>query len=200
MALRLYLLPVVHLTTPRHEVPKYLPHRFSPPLPGLEGVVWSWATYLLQDVGLAVADTTTAQHNLLNAQTDVLAVPLNLSNTFNTTVRDRIRTLFDGWKIPSSWVVTGMTYRVVLRTMLNIWQFHNRYVGHTGTVLFGAGITLDTTWSQLATEVQDGLTTAAASMNLDSSGLIATTTVRQILKSIADQLGDIPYTIGPMTI
>lgn len=201
MALRLYLLPVVHLTSPvPYEVPKYLPHRFSPPLSGLEGVVWSWETYLLQDVGMAVAEVSTAQHTLLAAQSDVISVPVNLDSTIAQNVRNNIRAQLDLWLIPSAWVITGMSYRIICRTLLNIWQFHNRYVGSTGVRLFDGSLILATQWQAIPVAVQDGLLAAAASMNLNTSGLTPTTTVGQILKSLADQLGDIPYTIGPLTI
>ena len=72
---RLYILPVVHLTNPVYNVPKYLPHRFNPALSGLEGVAWAWVTYSLEDVGIIAADVTTAQDTLLAGRVDVLAVP-----------------------------------------------------------------------------------------------------------------------------
>src|SRR3990172_8132405 len=43
----LYLIPIVQGAPPGggpYLCPKYLHHRFNPPLPGLEDVAWTWAT------------------------------------------------------------------------------------------------------------------------------------------------------------
>lgn len=200
MALRLYFIPVIHLTTEKYEVPKYLPHRFNAATSGLEGLAWSWATYLLGDTGLIASDTATAQHNILNAQTDVIALPTNLDSTLTQAARDKARNLLEGWNVPALWIQTGMTYRAALRTLMNIWQFHNRYVGRFARKLFDGSISLDMTVSQMSQGVRNDLQTAAESLNLDYSAVTGATTIRQLLKGVSDQLGDVPYSIGGVTI
>ncbi len=188
MTQRLYVLPVVHLTTPNHNVPKYLPHRFNPAMAGLEGVRWAWQTYLLDDLGVLVADVTTAQNTLLSGQSDVLVVPTNLDSTVpNTTTRNRIRTLLEAAGVPGTWVNTGMVYRTIVRSVLGCCQYHNRLVGLAQRRLFDGSVNLDMTVGQLPAGIRDRLQGAADGLGLDYSWVTASTTLRTLFKGMGDQ-------------
>ena len=200
---RLYLLPIVHVPLDgggTYNCPKYLQHRFNPAISGLETVRYAWETYLLEDVGLAAAETNGAQHTLLASQLDVIALPENLDNLIQATAVARVRDYLDVMNVPANWIVSGMTFRSALRTLLNIWQLHNRYVGMVGKKLFDGTIRLNDTVADIPQRYRDDLRSAAESIGLDYSGVTTSTTIRQLFKMLADQLGDRPYTIGSVTI
>jgi hypothetical protein len=200
MALRLYFVPVVHVAVPRYECPKYFPHRFNPPTAGLENVSHAWTTYLLEDVGLIAADVTTAQHSIVAAQTDVIALPVNLDVTLNAGAVNAAQAALEGWNVPANWVTTGMTYRQVVRTVVRMWRFHARMVAMSNGRLFDGTVTLSTALASLPLAARNRLKSVADSYGLDYSGVTNATTVRQLLKAMADQFADDPVTLGGLTI
>lgn len=187
MTLQLYIIPIVHLTNPVYIVPKYLPHRFNPPITGLEGVRWAWLTYLLEDNGIIVADVSDTQNTLLTDQADVLLIPLLDNIIQNTTARNRVRSVLETANIPGTWVNTGMTYRSVLRIVLGLFQYHNRLVAIIQRRVFDGSINLDMTVNQIPSNVRDRLQEAADGLGLDYSWVTGATTIRQLLKGMGDQ-------------
>lgn len=205
MAIRAYFIPITKIIFDgggSHNCPKYFWHRFNPepPLAGLESVTHSWETYLLEDVGLIVADVDNVTHTLLAGQLDVLALPLNLDGTITLAAVNTVKNFLEAVNVPAGWVTNGMTYRAALRTLLNIWQLHSRYVGTVGKKLFGGSIHLNDTVADIPQRYRDDLRAAAESMGLDFSAITPATTIRQLLKGVADQLGNIEYKIGPLAI
>jgi len=188
MTVHLYVLPVLHLVDPNYNVPKYLPHRFNPALVGLENVPWAWETYLLEDIALLIADVTDPQHTLLSGQADVIAVP-PLDNTIaNATARNRVRTVLEAASIPAGWVSVGMTYRQVVRLVICMFQFHNRLVARLQRRLFDSSVNLDMTVSQIPEGTRTWLQDVAGEFGLDYSGVTGSTTLRDLLKLLADQM------------
>ena len=200
MAVRLYFLPVEHLTAPAYEIPKYVPHRHRAATTGLEGLVWAWVTYLLEDVGLLAADVTPAQHTILNGQSDVIAVPVNLDTTLSAGAVTVAQTQLETWRIPNAWVSTALTYREVLRTIYAMWRVHNRYVGRTEGRLFGGAVTLDTTLGELPAAARQRLADAASDFGVDTSAATGATTLRQALKAFADQVADQTFQVGTVEV
>lgn len=202
MSWRLYIVPVTKIIpAPGREftAPSYFYGRKTAGLAGMEGVVWAWERYVWESNGLVAADTSDAQHALLVAQTDVIAVPGLDTNIPNATVRNRVRNLLEAGNIPGSWVNTGMSYRTVIRTVLGIFRFHGRFVSKGGRV-FAGGVTLDTTISQLPAQAVTRLQEAATELGIDYSWVTGTTTMRQLLKGMADLFGTMQYQIGGVAI
>ena len=151
---------------------------------------WSGMDYGPESVFLLAIDVTTEQHNALSAQTDVLAVPA-LDNTVSAVALPTVQAKLEAMNIPSEWVDTGITYRRVLRTVVKIIQFAQRYYGMfhgANDRLFGSGVTLDTQWNQLSPGARARVRAAADSLGLDYSGVTNTMTLRQILRLVGDQL------------
>jgi hypothetical protein len=202
MMWRIYIVPIEHIDLgPGKEfaAPKYFFGRLTNGLSGMEGVVWAWERYVWENHGVVAADVSDAQHALVSAQTDVIAVPALDDVIPNASARNRVRSILEAGNIPGSWVATGMSYRVVLRTVLNVFQFFNRYVAKGGRV-FVTGITLDTTISQLPAIAVTRLQETAAEFGLDTSAVTGATTLRQVFKGLADQFGDVARQIGGMVI
>jgi hypothetical protein len=181
MTVRLYIIPVVHLTNPVYNVPAYLPHRFNPALAGLEGVPWAWTTYLLEDWGMIIADTTAVQNTLLDAQAGTFPVA-NLDATIpNTSTRNRIRNTLEAGYIPGTWINTNMVYRNVLRALAGMIDFHNRFVGITSDRFFKGGITLSTTVGQLTAAQKAAFILAAQELGVNYASVTDATTLRTVL-------------------
>ena len=179
--------------------PKYFYGRLTTGLAGMEGIRWYWERFVWENHGIVAADVTDAQHALISAQTDVIAIPALDSTIPNATARNRVRNILEAGNIPGTWVTVGMTYRQIVRTVLSIWRFANRYISKGGWIFIG-GITLDTTWAEIPAAAQQRLRDAAVEFGLDYSGVTGTTTIRQLLKGMADQFGDVEYQIGGVVI
>lgn len=201
MSVELYLIPVVHpeISPGRYaNAPKYLRTRFDPNNvePGLEDVAWAWTTYLLEDTGLLIAEVTPSQNNQLSGHSDVLHVP-PLDNTINNTnQRSIVRNALEDSFIPAHWVNVGMTYREIIRTVLHIFEFHGRAVAiNQGPLFRGDTLNLDLTVGDIPLGKVQALQQAADEFELDYSSVTNDTTIRQLLKVLADQFEDVSFGI-----
>ena len=199
MSVELYLIPITHLSLGgggSYNVPKYLPHRFNPAEPGLEGVRWAWVTYLLEDIGFIIADVTTAQDSQLSGYSDVLVIPPLDNQITKVPQRKRVRAALEDVMIPGLWIDVGMTYREIVRTVLNLFSFHGRFVALIQGRVFDGSLDLDMTVGDIPQAKRDKLQEAADGFGLDYSGVTGATTIRQLLKGMADQFADEPYRIA----
>jgi len=130
----------------------------------------------------------------------VTKIPDNLDNAIGgalTTVQNALETR----KIPANWVTNVMTYRFVVRKVLAVFRFMQRFVGVTQVMsaFLSGTVTLDTTFADLSATNRQRLLDTAASLNLDTSGFTGASTLRQILKGVADQM-DTGLTLGRLAI
>lgn len=165
---------------------------------GLDITGWAAMDYGFEALFLVKADLTAAQRTALSAQTDVLVVPTNLDSTVSAAAINRIQTTLEAANLPAEWVTTSITYRQVLRRVRRIISFMQRWQGLFGDRVFVNGITLDTRWNQLSTETQQRLRAVAQDLNLDASSITNNSTLRQILRVVADQLPDVD--LGGVTL
>jgi hypothetical protein len=202
MAARLYFIPeqsaVVNGVPCRF--PKYLGWRDIAPLAGVEGIGFSALDYGFEPVFLVGAEVTAAQHAILAAQTDVLAVPANLDNNLSAAAVTATRNFLEILNVPAVWVTTAQTYRQVVRVIGGLFQFMQRLHGIQPSRLFQAGTTLSTQYSQLPANSRASLLQAAQSFGYDTTSLSGTSTLRQILKVLADQWGSARLVLGPVEI
>lgn len=192
MATRLYIVPKIG-TGGMDDA--YRPKYFS----DLTGVSWNAMDYGREPHFLVSSDLTTDQHTALVANTDVIALPVNLDAQVGTN-RDAVVNALEALSIPSGWVTTTMTYRRILKIVAAIMQFAQRLHGHANLRVFGSGVTLSTKFNQLPANVRTKLIETAQSMNFDTSSLSGTSTVRQILKEMADQWRVKDIKIGRITL
>ncbi len=132
-----------------------------------------------------VRDISGALDTTISGDSTCIAIP-TLTNTIGgalATVQSKLETL----NIPSGWVTSGMTYATVVHYSAAFFQVHQRLQGLGGARLLTGGVTLDTTFSQLAAGVQTKLLNVATSFNFDTSSLSGASTIRAILKALADQ-------------
>jgi hypothetical protein len=81
-----------------------------------------------------------------------------------------------------------------------VFQLAQRLQGLGRNRLFGGAVTLDTRFNQLPQSVRTDLQDMAASFNFDTGSLSGTSTVRAILKALADQWPNLSVPFGPLTL
>jgi hypothetical protein len=199
---RLYLVPMQTLNNQRF--PKYFSGRFNPnPLPELADLYSVWQAFGAEPVFFICAPAiSTPQHNVLSANIDVLAVPQDLDQPVSALALSTLQTKLEGFNIPADWMVANsMTYRECVRLVYRMFQLADRFYGiSNGQSMFGSGVTLNTRWNQIPIGPRNLLQQIATEWGINTSGVTGQTTVRQLLKLIADQMRDDPIIMGGVTI
>ncbi len=180
---RFYLMPVTgtgssHLDPIR---PKYANTDIA-------GLSWGMLPYGEENLALVhVRDIPIAIHTALAAELDVIAIPQDIDATVGAGALTTVRNALENRNIPGQWVGSGSTYREVLRLIARTMLCFQRLQGLRLARLFQSGVTLDTQFNQLPAGVRTNLIAMADSMNLDRSSLSGTSTIRTMLKALADQ-------------
>ncbi len=189
---RLYVVPVV-AGVKASRVPKY-----SADLCAVSCVSMDFG---FEPVMLVAGEMDAARDAAVTANADVAALPVNLDVNLTAAQVTAMQTKLEAVNIPAGWVSTALTWRQVIRTVVGMFQFAQRYNSVAGNVrLFGGTVMLDTQFSALPLSLRQDLQTTAQSLGYDTSSLTATSTVRQILKAMADQWGARPIVIGGVTL
>jgi len=207
MTVRIYIMPIVE--TPLNGIiyrcPKYIgmnAHgiQITTAEAGLEELRPAMMDYGFQKVCIYIADVTPAQHSILSSKTDVLSAPVNIDNNLTAGAVNTVKDFLELIHIPAGWVTTFKTYRQVLRLIGWLFQFMQRLHGIYPHKLFDGQATLNTTYGQLTPEWQATLLQCGQSFGFDTSGLTSNTTLRTILKFMADQFDDQPLNCGLITL
>lgn len=198
--MRLYVVPLVTATSRGLIIrnPKYFAAPGQTAAPGLEGVNFVGSPYGREDVMVVAVNVTPAQHTVLADETDVLALPPDVTQNISALALTTVQNALENLKLPAQWVTTANTYQEVLHAVLAIFQFAQKFNEFTGLSPFAGNVTLDTTYGQLGQTAKQGLQDTAAWFHLDTSGITGSTKIRTILKSIADQMP--PISIGGFSL
>ena len=200
MSTRFYLLPI-QVVTVNGQIsrgPMYLLWRRNPT--GID-CVWSHKDYGSIDLGVVMADATTAQHATIAAQANVYQFPENLDVTMTSAQRSTLSTYLEANAVPGTWIAAGDTFRTALRTVTAMFLFMQRLtVKAQGTNPLQWGIGLNTQWRNLTTEQQGWISESFTSMGYDASFIRGTTTMRLIIKNASEQWGEKPILFGPVTL
>jgi hypothetical protein len=197
MTIHYYILPIEVGSGTRG--PKYFSWRLDPDPPGIT-CPWSMKDYGSINQAVICADISAADHTAISAHADVLSIPTNLDTTLTTSTRNAARTFCATYNIPGGWINTSMTYRAVLRTITAFFLYFQRVTG-----ILGHGITLPSGWldlqfQQVSSGIQTAMVQAATDMGFSTANLQPTTTMRAILKYMADAWGSTPIMFGIATI
>ncbi len=180
MAVRFYLVPKIFGTEPmRSYRPAYISGFIQ---------VWDAMTMGKEDVYLVGADVTPAEHTTISGNADVIAIPLNLDATLNAGAVTAAQNWMEARSLPSEWITTSHTSRDVLRVIGKICTLMQRFNGRQRRKFFESGVTLDSQLSDLTQAQRNALLDAATSLGLDTSGATGSTTIRQALRNLCQQL------------
>lgn len=196
MAVRLYLMPMTStLNAERGLTQRYPKYRDT----HMAGLPWGAMDYGPEDTCLVAVDIPPATHTLLAAETDVTALSANIDAQIGAQLT-AVQNALEGLNFPALWVNSTHTYREVLRIVGAAFQFVQRYHGLGGGKIFGGGVTLNTTFGSLPLAVRNRLRDTADSFGFDRTGITNSTTIRVILKSMADQWADRTLDLGLVLI
>lgn len=195
MTIRFYVMPIARNGAARG--PKYLKWRWNP-----DGIdcPWNMLDYGLLDQAIVAADVTSAQHTALAANGDVLAIPANLNSTLTATAVSTAESYLESIGMPAHWVSTSYTYRQVLRIVAGTFLYMQRVTAILGRPITLTGGVLGMQMQNIAADIRGAMQQAADEQEFDYSGVTATTTVRQVLKAMADAWGDKPILMGIATL
>lgn len=201
MAVRFYLIPIEETTAPDGSSargPKYFTWHRDPDPPALmAGVASEIRDFGLEPTALCAADVTPAQNATLAALPDVTVIPANLDNNIGAANLATVQAALENLHIPADAIAAATTYRQVVRGVLAIFAVAQRFNALSGR-LFPAGITLSTQLSDLSANVRGQLQEAATELGYSYAGLTLTSTLRDVLKALANQQA--PQTMLGVTI
>jgi hypothetical protein len=188
MSFRLYIVPIVGTGTksdPRR--PKY----FSDGT--LINPTWSGIDYGFEPWMFVGADLSAANDALIVSEPDAFAIPFNLEANLTNPQVNSVKNKLEAINVPAGWVNTTLTWRTVVRTVLGMFLFQQRlggvYVETNGgkpPQLFSGGVSLATTFGELSIAMQAAIVATAQSFGFSTAGLTSNTTLRVILKALAD--------------
>jgi hypothetical protein len=199
MTIRWYLLPIERNNNNEQRGPRYFEWRFDPDPPGLTSPK-SYIDYGLIDQCMLVSDISSADHTSLTAHADVLAIPVNLDNNLTAAAVTSARNYLEGIGMPADWVSTSYTYRQVLRVVAGCFLFMQRVTAILGRSITLTGGTLDLQVQNIPADIRAALAQAADELGYDYSGVTGTTTVRQILRAMAQAWGTSSINFGLATL
>lgn len=197
MALRLYLVPIVGAGIkgdPRR--PKYFADGSLASAPS-----WSGMDYGIEKWMVVSADLPSSDDLFVTGQPDAFAMPFDLSQPLTSQQVTNVQNKLEAINLPAGWVDTTFTWQAMLRIVLGILSFMQRFSALNGnTSLFPTGVTLGTRINQLSASAIANLQQAAADLNLSTANITGTSTIRAALKDLGTQLNGRPYNLNGLVI
>lgn len=138
---------------------------------------------------LLIADTDATQHSAITANADVRAFPDNLDSTVTAGNRTAIVNALEAVNIPAQWVANGQTFRVVLRRLAGIFELLKNVDGR-GFRFLQAALTAQI--STLPANVRTAMQQAATYLQLDTTGITPSSTLREALTIVGAQFEQRP--------
>lgn len=180
---RFYIVPAIIVNGRRG--PKYFAFRgnTTPLMP--DTVNWEARDYGLEPSMIIAADLTDPQDVSLTGNADVIKFNDNLDTQVGANATS-FQTAVEAINLPTGPIPATTTYRQLLRGFTGIFMLAQCAQGK-GVSLFGAGATITTQFGALPQGSQDAITTCAPLLGFSTVGLVATTTIRQMYVSIANQ-------------
>ncbi len=200
-AWHLYIVPVIGTGTSREDCrrPKYIrPDGCAVSAP----IAYTMMDYGFQPTAVVAADVTASQDATLQNNGDVTRIPDNLDTTLAGSV-GTIQNALEAEFIPGNWITGGTTYRILLRNIVGMFSWFQRYAVISGSnepVITGNSVTLNTRFDRLAPNVRANLLLAAESLNVDLSTINVTFSLRQILRQLGEYFVTQQWTIGSVII
>jgi hypothetical protein len=150
----------------------------------VRNVDYGWEGYCL-----CYADLTDPQHTAVVSDPEIWGLPLDLDTEIGTNLT-AVQNALEAGKLPVGWVTATMTYRNLLKYINAACQLMRRLTGKLNTtagVIVGA-VTLETEWLDLPLAARTALQEIGVEWGLDTSMITGTSTVREIIKAVADQV------------
>jgi hypothetical protein len=197
MSWHLYLLPLVgtygsYTDPPR---PKYVEALH---------VNYGLVTYGEERIVICGADVTDPQDASIVANADVFRFPDNLDTALTGGTLNQLQNALEADNVPASnWLSIPNTYRTILRTVYGFFSFMDRFAylhGQRAPIIGTTGVTLNTRFQDLAPAIQADLIKTSDSFGFNTGGLDPASTIRQMLKFMADQFSQTGFNAGQIQV
>lgn len=179
MAIRYYLVPKIgdgnSISTAFR--PKYIESM---------GLRWSAMDYGIEPIFLVSAEVNPQQHNDIISNPDVLSIPASFDSQIDPAILTAVKNKLEGIRVPGSWLSETNTWRDALRVLVRVFRLNQKFLGLNAGTLFSGGVTLDTKLNQLTAQQRQKMLQTAQALGVDTTGIVASMTVREALKTIAD--------------
>lgn len=136
---------------------------------------------------LVASDVTNAQHTTLTSFADIAAFPQNLDLEVGGNL-STVQTELENRNLPGTWVNANHTFRQILFGVWAVMTLAGVLYARSLAKIFESGITLSTTMAELTQTQRNRLEDAAIALDLDYSSVTGSTTVRQVLRILCQQM------------
>jgi hypothetical protein len=201
MSFRLYIVPKIGDGTKANPWrAKYFADNTLSPRPTYSSMDYGFEPWFV--VG---ADLSAPDHSTIAGEPDAFALPTDLDATLTVGQVTSVQNKLEAINVPAGWVNTSLTWRAAVRIVLGMFSFIQRLgallnAGQTLGVPFFGTVNLSTTISQLSGGTVTALQQAAVDLNLSTTGIVGSTTLRSALKTLADQMDNISFNFNGVLI
>lgn len=202
MALALFLVPMVGTGATKRDAhhPKYT---HAP-----EVQRYASLGYGPQEVAIAAIQAPQSYLDTVAAQPDatLMATPATIDDTLTAGQVATIKAIFEATFLPDSFVAVGDTRRQVIRTVLGLFAFSIRMHARLGDSwkkkAQDRGMTLSSRWNQFPQALKDEFQAIIETYGWTPGELGVTnqSTMREILRAIADQFAARPFAFNGWNI
>lgn len=177
---RAYILPLILGGRANHRFPKYFPypHQFG----------WSLMDYGKQDLALVIADINETTDNILRSASDVFCFPSNLDQKIPDKQLSSVILKLHNLDIPADRFTTSHTWRDVIRVVWKTFKLGCVHHAINNEKVFHSDIKLDSRFSSHNSVVKKNFIKSAHNLNLDTSSISDSFTLRQALNVLVDQI------------
>jgi hypothetical protein len=140
------------------------------------------------------SEITQAAHQELANASDAFVIPQNRTQEIGSNLLT-VQNALEDMGFPADWVTATMTYNQVLRLVWAAIDIFQRVAGILNTTVpFIAGVvTLNTQFQDIPSAGRAALLQVRDERNIDDSELSNTSTLREIIKTYADQIPMQPF-------
>lgn len=164
------------------------------------GLSWAAMDYGFQPLFLVAADLTSGQDATIVGNSDVIALPFDLSGTLQGGQVQAARNALEAALIPAQWVNAQMSWQTVARMIAGMFTYMQRLNVIVGNdVLIDSSTKLNIQFSAIPANIQQGMLDAATSLGYTVIDIQPNTQIRVILEDFATQWGNKPFGLGGMT-
>jgi hypothetical protein len=154
-----------------------------------------------QDQCVVESPCDAATDAAVSANPDVVRLPDALDTVVSTAELPGLQAYLEAARIPADWIGVHHTWREVVRGVLQIFLFAQRYGGEAhGPPLFDGVVTLDAPLSAIPAATRHALRKAAELQGYDTAVLRPHVSLRRVLRALSLQWGQAPIIIGSLQV
>jgi len=138
------------------------------------------------DVALAAVNVSSAEHDALKAQSDVISFPADINKKITQAVINSTTTQLESLNIPVDWLKPSLTYKQILKRFMRIFRVFVRVQKRFPNKTFKSGLVLSKKLNELSQETKTSLESIANEFNTDLTNKPGSMPVRVAIKLLMD--------------